>query len=270
MGAVVIGVSVGQGHHPSALAVVEAVEEIIRVDPEPCGCDPKSPDWRPLGYQADSRWRCQRCGTRAEHVAFAEHFFVRRLEELPGATYLELADRVREVWEGSQEHEPTSTLVYADLTGIGLPFLDLLLKRGPPESLALPVYTTHGDRREPTGVEDKGKDPYLTLGKGYLVSQLQRLLQAGQLHLPQGAESVGQELLAVVAEMPEEGHEARLRELFGTARAFVGSGADGAATLTLRDGEGRPRIVIEAPASGEAAIRILDEAGEPILRLPSD
>ena len=77
------------------------------------------------------------------------------------------------------------------------------------------------------------------------------------------------ELNAAVAVMPEEGREARLRELFGTARAFVGSGVDGAANLTLRDGEGRPRIVIEAPASGEAAIRILDEAGEPVLQLPS-
>ena len=76
------------------------------------------------------------------------------------------------------------------------------------------------------------------------------------------------ELNAAVAAMPEEGREARLRELFGTARAFVGSGPDGAASLMLRDGEGRPRIVIEAPASGEAAIRILDEAGEPVLRLP--
>ena len=73
------------------------------------------------------------------------------------------------------------------------------------------------------------------------------------------------------AAIPEGGREARLRELFGgTERAFVGTDVDGTANLTLQDGEGRPRIVIEVPASGEPAIRILDEAGEPVLNLPSN
>ena len=77
------------------------------------------------------------------------------------------------------------------------------------------------------------------------------------------------ELNAAIAAMPEEGRETRLRELFGTARAFVGSDVDGTANLTLLDGEGRPRIVIEVPASGAPTIRILDEAGESVLSLPS-
>ena len=79
------------------------------------------------------------------------------------------------------------------------------MKRGPPKLLALPVFTTHGDRREVTDLE--GENPLVTLGKGYLVSQLQLLLQDGRLHLSQGAESVAQELLAVVAEMPEDAND---------------------------------------------------------------
>ena len=204
--------------------MVEGVEEIASVEPEPCGCDPKSPtsgpDWWPCGYQ--SGWRCQRCRARADRVWFTERFYLRLLEALPGASYSELAGRVREAWRGVQEREPDpakpsfSALVYADLTGLGLPVLDAMLDAGgadptnpsfgagDAELLALPVYTTHGDRRE---AALEGKGPLVTLGKGYLVSQLQLLLQDGQLHLPKGAERVGRELLEVVAVMPPDAND---------------------------------------------------------------
>lgn len=219
MGSVTIGVSVGQGPRPAALAVVEGIEEIAGVEPEPCSCDPKlqrsrsgptsGPDWRPLGYQPESRWRCQRCGTRVDRVWFVEHFYLRRLEALPGVSYSELVGRVREAWRGVQEREPEpanpSSLVYADLTGLGLPILDALLEAGGAELLALPVYTTHGDRREVADLE--GKNPLVSLGKGYLVSRLQLLLQDGRLHLPKGAERVGRELLEVVAEVSPDAND---------------------------------------------------------------
>ena len=139
---------------------------------------------------------------------FAERSYLRRLEALPGASYSELAGRVGEAWRGIQEREPDpanpsfSALVYADLTSLELPVLDALLEAGGVELLALPVYTTHGDRREVADLEGKG--PLVTLGKGYLVSRLQLLLQDVRLHLPKGAESVGRELLEVVAVMPED------------------------------------------------------------------
>ena len=88
-----------------------------------------------------------------------------------------------------------------------------------------------------------------------------------QLGLSVGASR--EQLQAAVGALPEAGREARLRELFGgTPRAFLGSTTAGEATLTLRDGEGRPRIVIEAPGDGDPAIRILDEEGATVLRLP--
>ena len=78
-----------------------------------------------------------------------------------------------------------------------------------------------------------------------------------------------EQLQAALEALPEDGREARLRGLFGGAnRAFLGSNPGGEANLTLRDGEGRPRIVIEAPREGEPSIRILDEEGAILLRLP--
>ena len=77
------------------------------------------------------------------------------------------------------------------------------------------------------------------------------------------------QLQAAMEALPEDGREARLRELFGgTIRAFLGSTPNGDANLTLRDGEGRPRVVIEAPDDGNPSIRILDDEGATVLRLP--
>lgn len=87
-----------------------------------------------------------------------------------------------------------------------------------------------------------------------------------QLGLSAGASR--EQLQAAIEQLPEDGREARLRELFGTGRAFLGSTRGGEASLTLRDGEGRRRIVIEAPGDGEPSIRILDAEGAVVLRLP--
>ena len=76
------------------------------------------------------------------------------------------------------------------------------------------------------------------------------------------------ELNAAVAALPEEGREARMRELFGGTRLFVGATPDGNARLTLFDGSGRPRIVIAAPSTGDPEILLLDESGDPLLSLP--
>ena len=88
----------------------------------------------------------------------------------------------------------------------------------------------------------------------------------GQLGLEPGASSA--DLSAAITAIPEDVQPARRRELFGTTRAFVGRARGGEAALVLRDGEGRQRIVIEAPDEGEPSIRILDAGGNIVLRLP--
>jgi hypothetical protein len=73
---------------------------------------------------------------------------------------------------------------------------------------------------------------------------------------------------AAIEAIPEDERESRLRELFITRRAFFGSSPGGEALLELRDGQGRVRVVIEAPETGEPSIRFLSETGETMLRLP--
>lgn len=78
------------------------------------------------------------------------------------------------------------------------------------------------------------------------------------------------QIRAALEALPEDGRADRLSGLFGGAnRAFIGATPGGEANLTLHDGWGRPRIVIEAPREGEASIRILDEEGATLLRLPA-
>lgn len=77
-----------------------------------------------------------------------------------------------------------------------------------------------------------------------------------------------EQIQAAMEQIPEASRGIRLRELFGTPRAFFGSTRAGEAGLTLRDGEGRPRVVIEAPREGPPAIRFLDDVGAEVLRLP--
>ncbi|MCW8127354.1 hypothetical protein [Microbulbifer halophilus] len=87
-----------------------------------------------------------------------------------------------------------------------------------------------------------------------------------QLGLEPGASR--EQMRAAIESIPEDRRASRTRELFGTTRAFLGSAPDGEARLELKDGQGRPRILIETPEDGEPAIRILDETGETVLQLP--
>lgn len=76
------------------------------------------------------------------------------------------------------------------------------------------------------------------------------------------------ELEAAIDSLREGGREEELRDLFGVSRLFLGSDRDERASLVLRDGEGRDRILLAAPPEEDAYIRFLDEEGEVILELP--
>jgi hypothetical protein len=87
-----------------------------------------------------------------------------------------------------------------------------------------------------------------------------------QLGLQPGASR--EQLTRAIQAIPEDQRASRRRELFGTTRAFFGSVRSGEARLELRDGQGRVRIVLDAPETGEPSIRILDDKGQVALRLP--
>lgn len=111
------------------------------------------------------------------------HFLIRRLERLPlGTRYPRVADRVRDVVAGCRLRSPSSLALYVDATGVGKPVVDLLAEQIE-GTRPTPVYFTHGDRRMADGIEE------VKLGKAFMVSRLQALLQTGRLHLPPTSEA---------------------------------------------------------------------------------
>jgi hypothetical protein len=190
MGAVTVGVDIGQKRDPTAIAVVEQEE---RRDSE-------------------------------------THHIVRHLERLPlGSPYPAVAKRVAEVVRGV--HAATSgeaPTLYVDATGVGTPIVDILRAAGVGDlAQLLAVYFTHGDRRKVERGEVK-------LGKAWLVSRMQALLQSGLLHLPRTAEAevLGEELLNFEIRIAENAND-----LYGAFR--VGTHDDLVTALGLATQEDR-------------------------------
>ena len=155
MGAVVtIGVDVGQRVDPTAIAVVE---------------------------EEPRRRTVEQDGTRTTRTE--AHYLIRHLERLPlGTPYPDVARRVAAVVQGVARRTGTLPLLFLDATGVGTPVVDVLRAAGVRAHLR-PVYFTHGDRRL---IEHTGD---IKLGKAWLVSHLQALLQSDRLHLPRTPEA---------------------------------------------------------------------------------
>jgi hypothetical protein len=119
-----------------------------------------------------------------------DHYLIRHLERLPlGTSYPAVADRVAAVVAGIAARTGRRPSVYVDATGVGKPLVDALTTKGM-RGAVYGCYFNHGDRRTVEGREVK-------IGKGWLVGQLQVLLQSGRIHLPQTAKAaaLAEELL---------------------------------------------------------------------------
>ncbi len=117
------------------------------------------------------------------------HFLVRHLERLPlGTSYPQVARRLEAVVAGVQTQTGELPKLYVDATGVGQPIVDLLSVA---DVRPIACYFTHGDRRTEKGWWE------ITIGKAYLVSRLQVLLQTGKIHLPRTSEAsaLAEELL---------------------------------------------------------------------------
>lgn len=132
------------------------------------------------------------------------HFAVRHLQRLPlGTSYPELAKRLAEAVAVTRRNTPNSSLeMFVDATGIGQPVIDILSAEVPSVWVTA-VYFTHSDRRS----QEPGVG--VTLGKAWLVSRLQALLQTGRLHLPRTAEAwvLAQELSDFEIHVSEDTNE---------------------------------------------------------------
>jgi hypothetical protein len=203
VGAVTVGVDIGQRRDPTAIAVVEQ-----------------------------------------EHRNTETHHMVRYLQRLPlGSPYPAVAERVAAVVRGV--HTATSgeaPTLYVDATGVGTPIVDVLRAASVGDLAQLKaVFFNHGDRRKVERSDVK-------LGKAWLVSRMQALLQSGLLHLPRTAEAevLAQELLDYEIRVTEDAHDT-----YGAFR--VGTHDDLVTALGLATQEDR--------GGGEAATSYRDPYG---------
>jgi hypothetical protein len=162
---VVIGVKAGQRHEPSGLCAAEIVN-------------------RDGGASAEA------------------HFAARYLERLPAGTrFPEIAERVGEVVLALRERSAGCSRIYLDATGHGPPLVDLFRQHAHSVKV-MPVYFTHGDRRDADWQQ-------VRLGKAYLVTRLQLLLQTHRLHLPRTvqAETLAQDLMSYEIRLPPDAND---------------------------------------------------------------
>ena len=176
------GVDVGSKRCPTGLCVVQEDIRIPRLMPE----QPMPDDLQMLLTMCDPETRrrleeeyLERHGVEGDRQV---HFVARHLETLPpGTAYPQIVERVVQLVEGVEEWRDGGLTIYLNLTGKGRPVFDLLRPRVWSAYL-LSVYLTHGDRRTK-------EERLVTLGKAFLVTRLQTLLQCGYLHLPRTAEA---------------------------------------------------------------------------------
>ncbi len=170
MGPTTIGVDIGQKRDPTAIAVAETV------------------------------WQMAPDGMRVE-----ERFTVRHTERLPlGTSYPDVAERVAVIVANLYKRAAPGSMpgitLYVDATGVGQPVVDLLSRAS---VWPIAVYFTHGDKRT---IREDGS---VALGKGWLVSRLQALLQTDRLLLPRTSEAAAltEELLNYEIKVSEDANE---------------------------------------------------------------
>jgi hypothetical protein len=175
---------------------------------------PPRPRWLFIGVEIGQKRRASAIAvveteTRFEGPAWPyrerTHFLVRHLDRLPpGTTYHGVACRLADVCRGVAVQENRKPVVFANATGLGAPVIDLLKAEASHAERIWTVYFNHGDRRSEEQLAD-----LVTLGKGYLVSQLQALLQGDQLHLPQTpqADTLARELREYEIRITEDAND---------------------------------------------------------------
>lgn len=185
MGSVTIGLDVGQRVDPTAAAVCERETRIL-----------EGGRWvMPQGERIVEAQDLRHIPPKKEDV-----YYVRHISRLPlGTAYPAVAERVAELIVGVRERNKGRLVLNIDATGVGLPVVDLIRERladlvrgkltgfdnpslglGSIEVVA--VMFTHGDH-----YEVRGKTA--TLGKAFLVSRLQALLQTERVKLPKTPET---------------------------------------------------------------------------------
>ncbi len=163
---VTIGVDIGQKVDPTAIVVCEATR------PQPS-----------TTVVAPGVMRTTRPAGKAE-----TSYTARMIQRLPLNTpYPDVAAAIVDVVANLRLRTTRKPLIYVDASGVGLPVVDLLRQAlaGKPHMLTACLFT-YGDRY----TNDRHyRTPTASVGKAYLVSRLQALLQTERIKLPETSEA---------------------------------------------------------------------------------
>ena len=216
MGMVTIRADIGQKRDPSAIAVADAT-------------------WRVTDGQVE------------------DYYQIRFLERLPlGTDYPAVAARIASVASNAQRHGGHVARLNVDVTGVGRPVSDMIPPLLARLGVGAPVWAvsfTFGDR-----LTERADDREATLGKAWLVSRLQVLLQGKRLLLPDTAEAraLAAELLVYEIRVNDNGNEQ-----FGAFKVGTHDDLVTALGLTVMTTPPRPvtplRVVVEPPHPAIAA-----------------
>jgi len=174
MGPVTVGIDVGQIHDPTAIVVAEQITEktgrtLVREGGTP-GAVWEEPETRVV-------------------------YEIRHVQRLPlGMAYPAVAERLAEVVSRIEERDPqTLPWVLADATGVGRPVVEMLAAALGSGVVLTPVTFTATERYEWGTAGTAGE---IRVGKAFLVSRLQALLQTGSVRIPENDEArlLGEEL----------------------------------------------------------------------------
>jgi len=205
MGFITIGIDIGQKIDPTAIAVCEKEDR-------PSGRTRMVN--QTIYHHKEYRTVSQGFVTRmlephdeeemkeVEAEIMEAHYLVRHLERLPlGTPYPLVVKRLVEITGKVKERAKCEPTLYVDSTGVGQPIVDLL-NASDIKGILYAVYFTHGDKLTRQGMQ-------FTLGKAYLVSKLQALLQGGRVHLPhtKEAENLASELLDYEIHVDEKAND---------------------------------------------------------------
>ena len=194
---VTVGVDIGQKHDPTAVVVCEGLR-------------------RETGRKLTQRGPVYGDGsfTQGREAETEVAFEARHLERLPlGTDYPAVAERVAAITRGvldvgAARGRPHGVRVWlvVDATGVGAPVVDILRRavKELPAKLTAATFT-HGDR-----LEGRVGSREARVGKAYLVSRLQALVQTDRLALPPGhpeAAALARELLDYEIRVDEDAND---------------------------------------------------------------
>lgn len=195
MATVVVGADIGQKRDPTAIVVCQY--ERVEIAPTGVPVDP-------YGIAHDFL----NLATGVEDAPLYDtRYVVRSLTRMPlGTPYPGVARYLNQVCNSLRRRDPAGELYIAvDATGVGRPIVDLVLAELSPE-VHLTAVTISGSAKCPGGPLYRSE---IVMGKVWMVSRLQALLQTRRIALPAGpeAQQMAQELIDFEIRVSQNGHD---------------------------------------------------------------